>query len=86
MIGCMPTMSHALHFRILTVAGWLQRRQQAQFDYLMAENAIYKKRLGRAGLRLTAGQRRQLAIASSFLRQRSHVDRLLAVGTDGPAA
>ena len=55
-------MSHPLHFLILMVAGWLQRRLEAQIEYLIAENALYKKRLGRAGLRLADEQRRQLAI------------------------
>ena len=57
----MPVMSHALHFLILTVAGWLQRRMEAQIEYLIAENNVYKQCLGRAGLRVTDAQRRQLA-------------------------
>jgi hypothetical protein len=40
----MPAMSHALYCLILTVAGWLQRRMEAQIEYLIAENAIYKTR------------------------------------------
>jgi hypothetical protein len=46
-------MSHPLHFLILTVAGWLQRRLEAQIEYLIAENAAYKQRPGDAGLRFT---------------------------------
>lgn len=55
-------MSHPLHFLILMVAGWLQRRLEAQIEYLVAENAMYRQRLGRARLRLTDAQRRRLAI------------------------
>lgn len=50
-------MSYALHFLVLTVAGWVQRRMEAQIEYLIAENAPYRKRLGRAGVRLTDGYR-----------------------------
>ena len=47
----------ALHFLVLTVAGWLQRRQLAAIEYLRAENQVLREQLGAQGLRLTDAQR-----------------------------
>ena len=44
--------STALHFLILTVAGWLQRRREDQIEYLLAENAVYKEHFAGKRLRL----------------------------------
>jgi hypothetical protein len=52
----------ALHFLILTVAGWLQRRREEYIAYLLAENAVYKQHFAQRGLRLTDAQRRRLAV------------------------
>jgi Homeodomain-like domain len=76
----MTAMSHALHFLILMVAGWLQRRMEAQIEYLVTENALYKKRLGRAGLRLTDAQRRQLAIKAKAVG-RKELARIATIAT-----
>lgn len=51
-----------LHFLIFTVAGWLQRRRDAQVAYLLAENAVYKEHFAAKRLRLTDAQRRRLAV------------------------
>lgn len=59
-------MSSTLHFLILTVAGWLQRRMEAKIEYLSAENTLYKQRLGRAGLRLTEKCRYSQAMSLRF--------------------
>ncbi|MEY4510194.1 MAG: hypothetical protein RLZZ450_2316 [Pseudomonadota bacterium] len=60
----MPT---ALHFLVLTVSGWLQRRQFAAIEYLRAENQVLRERLGDRGLRLTDAQRRRLAVKGQSL-------------------
>ena len=73
-------MSHALHFLILTVAGWLQRRLEAQIEYLIAENTVYKQRLGRAGLRLTDAQRRRLATKAKAVG-RKDLARIATIAT-----
>jgi Integrase core domain len=44
--------STALHFLILTVAGWLQRRREAHIEYVLAENAVYKEHFAGKRLRL----------------------------------
>jgi hypothetical protein len=54
--------SGPLHFLIFTVAGWLQRRREAQVAYLLAENAVYKEHFAKGGPRLTDAQRRRLAV------------------------
>jgi hypothetical protein len=76
----MPAMSQALHFLILMVAGWWQRRMEAQREYLITDNALYKKSLGRAGLRLTDAQRRLLAINAKAVG-RKDLARITTVAT-----
>ena len=44
------------------MAGWLNRHQQDMIDYLKAENAILKKKLGKRRIILNDEQRMQLAI------------------------
>ena len=36
----------ALQFLVLTVSGWLTRRQQRAIDYLREENRILREKLG----------------------------------------
>jgi len=43
-------------------AGWMNRQQQDMIEYLKAENAILKKKLGKKRVILTDEQRRQLAM------------------------
>ena len=57
----------ALHFLVLTVSGWLQRRQLAAIEYLRAENQVLREQLGARGLRLTDAQRRRLAVKGQVL-------------------
>ena len=51
----------ALHFLLLTVSGWVNRRQLAAIDYLREENRLLRAHLGPKRIRLTDGQRRALA-------------------------
>jgi hypothetical protein len=51
-----------LHFLILTVAAWLQRRRDGQIACLLAENAVYKEHFAGKRPRLTDAQRRRLAV------------------------
>lgn len=51
----------ALHFLVLTVAGWLGRRQLSAIEYLREENRVLRAQLGPKRLLLTDGQRRSLA-------------------------
>ena len=52
------------------VARWLQRRMEAQIEYLMAENALYENRLvGRVVLRLAAAHGCQLPITAKVVQR-----------------
>jgi putative transposase len=74
-------MKHGpLHFLILIVAGWLQRRRDEQFAYLLAENAVYKEHFVGTRLRLTDAQRRKLAVKGKALG-RAGLGHLATVGT-----
>ncbi len=55
-------MPDALGFLVLTVAGWLNRRQEDLIDYLREENRILRQQLRGRRLRLTDAQRRRLAV------------------------
>ena len=51
----------ALHFLVLTVAGWISRRQGEAIEYLLEENRVLREHLGERRHRFTDGQRRRLA-------------------------
>ncbi len=51
----------ALDFLLLTVSGWVNRRQLAAIEYLRAENRVLREQLGDKRLRFTDAQRRLLA-------------------------
>ncbi len=63
-------MPPALHFLVLTVAGWLNRHQDDLIDYLREENRILREQLGGRPLRLTDAQRRRLAVRGKKLGRR----------------
>ena len=63
-------MPHALHFLVLTVAGWMNRHQEDLIDYLREENRVLREQLGRRPLRLTDAQRRRLAVRGKKLGRR----------------
>ena len=63
-------MPHALHFLVLTVAGWVNRHQEDLIDYLREENRVLREQLGGRPLRLTDAQRRRLAVRGKKLGRR----------------
>ncbi len=63
-------MPPALHFLVLTVAGWVNRRQEDLIDYLREENRVLREHLGPRPLRLTDAQRRRLAVRGKQLGRR----------------
>jgi transposase len=60
----------SLHFLLLTVCGWVNRRQLAAIDYLREENRVLRAQLGTKRL-LTDGQRRALAERGKVLGSRT---------------
>ena len=51
----------ALRMLLLTVTGWLDRREREMLAYLIEENRVLRRQLGGRRLRLTDDDRRQLA-------------------------
>ena len=64
-------MPQALHFLVLTLAGYLSRNQEDLIDYLREENRILREQLGGQPLRLTNVQRRRLAAKGKRLGRRA---------------
>ena len=57
----------ALQFLIMTVSGWLGRRQQHAIDYLIAENRVLRERIGGKRLRFTDKERRRLLLGNGTI-------------------
>jgi hypothetical protein len=58
----MPFLSRPWHILLISLAGWIDRRQQETIQYLQTENHILKQRLGKKRICLGTAQRRRLAI------------------------
>ena len=54
-------------FLVISVAGWLNQRQQYVMEYLVEENRILREQLGNRRLRFTDNQRRRLAAKAKRL-------------------
>ena len=54
-------MNLYLQFTLFTLAGWVNRYQQAMIEYLQAENQALREQLGNKRIRWTDAQRRRLA-------------------------
>ena len=52
---------YPLQVLLVALAGWISRRQQEVVAYLVEENRVLKRQLGKNRLRLTDDQRRRLA-------------------------
>ena len=66
----MANVIQPFHFLVITLAGWLNRHQQAVIDYLIEENRVLKEQLERQRLRLTDEQRMRLAVKAKILGRR----------------
>jgi hypothetical protein len=51
----------ALQMLLLVLTGWLDRREREAIAYLMEENRLLRRQLGKRRLRLTDDDRRRLA-------------------------
>ena len=60
-----------MRFIILLVAGWVNRQQLAQIEYLIEENAVLREHLPGRRIRFTDSQRRRLALKAQALGRRS---------------
>lgn len=66
-----------LQLLLVSVAGWMGRRQQEVIEYLIEENRVLKEQLGGRRLRLTDDQRRRLAAKGKLIGRRA--DRISCI-------
>jgi hypothetical protein len=66
----MTTDLSPLRLLLVTLAGWVNRHQQAVIDYLMEENRVFKEQLKGRSLRLSDDQRRRPAVKGRRLGRR----------------
>ena len=52
---------------VVSLAGWLNRQQQAVVDYLRTENQVLKEKFGHRRILLNDDQRRRLAVKGKVL-------------------
>src|SRR5262245_57187711 len=57
-------------FVVITVAGWMNQKQQHAIDYLREENRVLREQLGTRRLRFTDDQRRRLAAKAKLVGRR----------------
>jgi hypothetical protein len=58
-------------FLVLTLAGWVNRRQQGVIEYLQEENRVLREHVGDRRLRFTDAQRRRLATKARQLSRKT---------------
>ena len=58
---------YLLQFLLMTIAGWLNRKQQDAIEYLKEENRVLREQLGGRRLRFSNDQRRRLAAKAKAL-------------------
>src|SRR5262245_32145334 len=68
--GNMTAMFQPWHMLLLILVGWINRRQQDVIEYLLAENRILRKKLGKKRILLNDDQRR-LAVKGKILGRKT---------------
>src|SRR5580658_9799033 len=63
----MPKTLDPFRFLLLSVAGWMNQKQQYAIEYLREENRVLRAQLGGRRLRFTDDQRRSLAVKARLL-------------------
>jgi putative transposase len=54
-------------FVVVSVAGWMNQRQQQLIEYLVEENRVLREQIGNRRMRFTDDQRRRLAARAKKL-------------------
>src|SRR5437667_5580488 len=57
-------------FVVVSVAGWMNQRQQQLIEYLVEENRVLREQIGNRRMRFTDDQRRRLAARAKKLGRR----------------
>ena len=55
-------------FLVVSIAGWINQRQQQLIEYLVEENRVLREQIGGRRMRFTDDQRRRLAAQSKETR------------------
>src|SRR2546428_7468893 len=55
---------------VISIAGWMNRHQQAVIEYLMEENRVLREQIGKRRMRFSDDQRRRLAAKAKKLGRR----------------
>src|SRR5438094_10544094 len=63
----MPRMLDPFQFLLVSVAGWMNERQQQAIEYLREENRVLREQLGDRRVRFNDDQRRRLAVRAKGL-------------------
>ena len=71
---------HPWQLLVITLAGWINRRQQQVIDYLVEENRILKGQLRGRRVRLTGDERRRLAVKGKAIGRRA-LDEVASIVT-----
>src|SRR5438309_8100885 len=54
-------------FLVVSIAGWINQRQQQLIEYLVEENRVLREQMGNRRMRFTDDQRRRLAVRAKKL-------------------
>ena len=58
------------NFLIISIAGWMNQRQQQVIEYLMEENRVLREQIGNRRMRFTDNQRCRLAVKAKRLSRK----------------
>jgi len=67
----MNTMIYPWQLLVVSLAGWLNRQQQAVVEYLQTENQVLKEKFGKKRILLNDDQRRRLAVKAKVLGRKT---------------
>ena len=70
----------ALQMLLIVVTGWLDRREREAVGYLIEDNRLLRRQLGRRRLRLTDDDRRRLA-ARAYRLGRAALREIATIAT-----
>ena len=69
-------------FLIISIAGWINQRQQQVIEYLIEENRVLREQIGKRRMRFSDNQRCRLAAKAKKLSRKAL--RQIRIVTSGP--
>jgi putative transposase len=67
----MRTGLNPFSFLVVSIAGWINQRQQQLIEYLVEENRVLREQIGNRRMRFTDDQRRRLAVRAKNLGRKA---------------